>query len=95
MHFFYDWQYVSEIDFVKSCPMHFFYDWQCVSEIEGFCERQSYHIFSYHQQGVSDIVNFVKGSLITSFPITNSEWVILHILVEGSLMIHHTFSYDQ
>ena len=46
-------------------------------------ERQSHHIFSYHQleQKVSDIAHFVKGSLITtSFPIINSLWVILHIL---------------
>ena len=42
-----------------------------------FCERQSHHIFSYDQQGVSD---FVKGSLTTAFPMTNSLWVTLHIL---------------
>ena len=45
-----------------------------------FCERQSHHIFSYDQQQVSDIAHFVKGSLITSFPMTNREWVTLHIL---------------
>jgi len=44
------------------------------------CERQSDHIFSYDQQEVSDIAHLWKGSLITSFPITNSEWVTLHIL---------------
>ena len=32
-----------------------------------FCERHdSHHIFSYEQQGVSDIAYFVKSSLITS-----------------------------
>ena len=50
-------------------------EWHCT-----FCERQSDHIFSHDQQQVSDIAHFVKGSLITSFPMTNSEWVTLHIL---------------
>ena len=49
--------------------------WHCV-----FCERQSHHIFSYDKQLVSDIAHSVKGSLITSFPMTNSKWVTLHIL---------------
>ncbi len=49
-------------------------EWHCT-----FCERQSHYIFSYDQQGVSDIAHSVKGSLtITSFPMTNSEWVALH-----------------
>ena len=42
--------------------------------------QQFHHIFSYDWQVVSDIAHFVKGSLITSFPLTNSEWVTLHIL---------------
>ena len=50
-------------------------EWHCT-----FCERQSHHIFSYDQQVVSDIAHFVKGSLITSFPMTNSLWVTFHIL---------------
>ena len=50
-------------------------EWDCT-----FCERQSDHIFSYGQQLVSDIAHFVKGSLITSFPMTNRKWVTLHIL---------------
>ena len=50
-------------------------EWHCT-----FCERRSDHIFSYDQQPVSDIAHFVKGSLITSFPMTNREWVTLHIL---------------
>ena len=45
-----------------------------------FCERQSHHIISYDQQLVSDIVHLVKVSLITSFPMTNSKWVTLHVL---------------
>jgi len=51
--------------------------WHCT-----FCGRQSCHIFSYDQQEVSDIIgHFVKGSLITSFAMTNSrKWVTLHIL---------------
>ncbi len=61
--------------------------WPCT-----FCEKQSHHIFSYDQQRVSDIAHFVKGSLITSFPMTNSLWVTLHILWRES---HHIFSYDQ
>ena len=56
-------------------------EWHCT-----FCERQSHHIFSYDQQLVSDIAHFVKGSFITSFPMTNSLWVILHIFVKGSFI---------
>jgi len=45
------------------------------------CEWHSYQIFSFDQQQVSDkVAHFVEGSLITSFPITNSEWVTLHTL---------------
>ena len=44
------------------------------------CERQSPHIFFYDQQEVSNIAHFIKGSLITSFPMTNRLWVVtLHI----------------
>jgi len=50
-------------------------EWHCTC-----CERQSHHIFSYDKQWVSDIAHFVKGSLMTSFPMTNSLWVTLHIL---------------
>ena len=49
--------------------------WHCT-----LCERLSHHIFSYDQQLVSDIAHFVKDSLITYFPMTNSEWVTLQIL---------------
>ncbi len=70
--------------------------WHCT-----FCENQSHHIFSYDQQGVSDIehlwkavslhlllwpqhvsdiAQYMKGSLITSFSMTNRKWVTLHIL---------------
>ena len=53
-------------------------EWHCT-----FCERLSHHwhVFSYDKQEVSDIAHFVKGCLITSFPMTlNSEWVTLCIL---------------
>ena len=53
-------------------------------------ERQSHHIFSYDwQQAVGDIAHFVKGSLITSFPMTNRLWVALFILWKA------LSSYDQ
>ena len=45
-----------------------------------FGERQTHHIFCYDQQRVSDIIHFVKGSLIRTFHMTNSLWVTLHIL---------------
>ena len=66
--------------FLKAVLSHLFLwptasEWHCT-----FCERQSYHIFSYGQQRVSYIIDLVKGSLITSFHITNSLWVTLHIL---------------
>ena len=57
-----------------------------------FSERQCNHSVSYDQQGVSDIAHFMKGSLVTSFPMTNREWATLHILWRQS---HHIFSYDQ
>ena len=50
-------------------------EWHCT-----FCERQSHHIFRYDQQQVSNVAHFVKGNLITSFPMTNRLWVTLHIL---------------
>ncbi len=50
-------------------------DTQCTS-----FKGQSHHILPYNQQRVGDIAHFVKGSLITSFPMTNSLWVTLHIL---------------
>ncbi len=78
-----DQQAVSDIAFCVS--WHVFLwptgsEWHCT-----FCEREFDHIVSYDQQAVSGIVHFVKGSLITSVPITNSLWVILHIY-EGSLI---------
>ncbi len=50
-------------------------EWHCT-----IYQRQSHHIFSYHQQDVSDMAHFVKGSLITSFLMTNREWVTLQIM---------------
>jgi len=69
----------------KAVSSHLFNLWPTGSEWDcTFCERQSHdshHIFSYDQQKVSEIVAlFVKGSLITSFPMTNRKWVRLHIV---------------
>ena len=50
-------------------------EWHCT-----FYEKQSHWIFSYDQQHVSVIAHWMKGSLITSFPMTNSLWVTLHSL---------------
>ena len=55
--------------------------WPTGSECHAiFCEGQLHHIFSYDQQMASDMAHFVKASLITSFPMTNSVWVTLHVL---------------
>jgi len=51
----------------------------------------SSHLF-YDQQFVCDIAHLMKGSLITSFLMTNREWVTLQILQKAS---HHVFSYYQ
>ncbi len=54
-------------------------EWHCT-----FCRRKSHHTFTYDSQEVSDNAQFVKGSLVTLFPMTNSEWVVLqHILWKG------------
>ena len=82
-----------------------------------FCERESHHIFSYDQQYVSDIVNFlwkrvsphcfpmtnlqevsniahfVKGSLITSLPMTNRKWVTFYTLWQA--ILPHLSYYQQ
>ncbi len=50
---------------------------QFVSDIAHFVEGSP---VSHDKQVVSDIAHFVKGSLTISFPLTNREWVILHIL---------------
>ena len=73
-------QWVTLHVLCKAVLLHLFLwptesEWHCT-----FSERQSHCIFSYNQQQVSDIAHFVKGSLIAYFPMTNSEWVILHIL---------------
>ena len=62
-------------------------EWHCT-----FCERQSHHIFFFDQQGVSDIPHFLKGILVTSFPITNSKWVTLHILCKAFSSLSPTAS---
>ena len=76
-------QPVSDIaSFVKGSHHIFSYDQQFVSDtLPGIiCKRQCHHIFSYDQQLVSDILHFVKGSFISSFPMTNSKWEPLPIL---------------
>ncbi len=72
---------------MKCILSHIFYDhWPTASEWHcTLCEKYWHHIFSYDQQGVSDITHFVKSSLITSFPMANSMWVIVHF-VKGSLI---------
>ncbi len=49
--------------------------WHCT-----FCERLSHHMFAYDKQAVSEIAHVVKGSLMTSFLMTNRLWVTLHIV---------------
>ena len=61
----------------KSVWSHLFW-WPIGSEWHCTCwETQFHQIFFYDQQSVSDILDFVKGSLVTSFP---REWVTLHTL---------------
>jgi len=50
-------------------------EWHCT-----FVKSSLITSFSYDQQSVSDIAHLMKDSLITSFPMTNSLWVTLHIL---------------
>ncbi len=58
-------------------------EWHCT-----FYDRQSHHIFSYDQQQVSYIVHFVKSSLNASFPMTNSKWVTLDVLLKATVSSH-------
>ena len=63
----------------KAVSSHIFL-WPSASEWHCTChERHFHHTFSYDQQRVSGIIDFVKGSLITSFTILTgySEWHIL------------------
>ena len=48
--------------------------------------------FSDGKQAVSEVANCVKGSLMTSVPMTNSLWVTLSIYERKS---HHMCSYDK
>ena len=55
--------FVKEIQLIRPFLSPTVCEWHCT-----FCERQSHHICSYHQQGVSwHVTHFVKGSFITSF----------------------------
>ena len=67
-------QYVSGIaHFVKESPFLMTNSMQVTFHI--FMKKESHHIFFYNQQDASDIANFVKGNLITSFTMTTgSEW---------------------
>ena len=56
------------------------YNWQFVSDVAHFVKGSLNTFYDYDQQQVSGIAHFVNSSLITSFPMTNSEWVTLHIL---------------
>ena len=76
---------------LKSCSIYFSLSLIVCEQHWRFWWRAVSSCLSYYQQGVSGIVHFMKGSLITSFPITNSQWVVFHILWKGSLI----FSYDQ
>ena len=62
-------------------------EWHCIHT--PFCESQSHCIFSYYQQGVSNIAHFVKGNLIMYFPMTNRLWAILNILSKATSL--HSF----
>ncbi len=55
-----------------------------------FCERQSHHIFPMtNSLWVAFNAHFVRGSLIwTSVPMTNREWVTLHILWKAWVSSH-------
>jgi len=64
-------------------PHHIFsYYQQRVSDIAHFMKGSLMTLITsfYHQQRVSDTAHFVKGCILTYFPITDSEWVTLHIL---------------
>ena len=64
----------------KTVSSHLFL-WPIASEWHWrYFWRQSHHTFFYDQQSVSDIAHFAKGSLITSFPMSNSKWAMLQIL---------------
>ena len=80
-HFFYDKQRVSGIDILWKAILSLLFLWLAESEWDcTFCERQLHDFFFYDWQKVSEIAHFVKDNLITSFPMTNSKWVTLHIL---------------
>ncbi len=86
---------------LTGCEQHWRFLWKVVSSYLSlwptgskwhytFCQRQSHHIFSYETEG-EDSAHFVKASLITSFPMTNSKWVTLHILWKT---VHHILSWS-
>jgi len=72
-------QIVSELHIVWKAVSSFLQptgcEWCCPC-----CEGESHHTLYYDWQEVNNIAHFVKGSLITSYLMTNRKWVTLHIL---------------
>ena len=82
-------QYVSKISLKSYATYSFSWPKGCEQHWR-LCGRQPHHIFSYDQQGVSNIEYSEKG-LIMSFPMTNRECVTSHIVWKA----HHILSFDQ
>ena len=60
---------------------------QDVSNIEDFCGMQFHYICSWPTGSEWHCyIWWIEGSLITSLPMTNSEWVTLYIFEKGSLI---------
>ena len=68
--------------------IHIFFLLLTGCELKFFMNEHS--IKSFHDlQGASDISHFVKGSLITAFPMNNSLWVALYsVCVKGRLITY-------
>ncbi len=80
----YDQQPVSNITHLSvEWQFHyiFCYNLQFVSDIAQSCERSSH--FLLWPTACEWHCPFCESSLITSFPITNSKWVTLHILLKA------------
>ena len=74
--------HVGKRSLITSCPILWptgtVCEWDCIS-----CEGHSHYIISYDQQFVSEIAHSMKGNLITSLPMIDSEWVSLDILCKA------------
>ena len=91
--FSHDQKQVSDILLSKEVSLHLFLwpiasQWHCT-----FVKGSLSHLFLYDQQEVSDFahVMVVKGSLITSFPMSTSMWVTLHIYMLWKVVSSHHF----